>query len=79
MMDRQLAAFYNMHYQQAVNSLKIQSGHIAGMEQTRSLSGHRFGLNNLAYADIGNRNATNSNKGFYLCINSNLSGLFNRY
>ena len=65
-MDRQLAAFYNMHYQQAVNSLKLQSGHVAGMELAKQLGDQRFGLNNTRYADTSDRSPANSNKG--LCL-----------
>ena len=64
-MDRQLSAFYNMHYQQAVNSLKLQSGHVAGMELAKQLGDQSFGLSNPIFADTGDRNA-NSNKGLYL-------------
>ena len=66
MMDQHLAVFYNMHYQQAVNSLKLQSGHVASMELAKQLGDQRFGSNIPKNADIGDRSATNSNKGLYL-------------
>ena len=65
-MDRQLAAFYNMQYQQAVNSLKLQSGHIAGMELAKQLGDQRLGFNNPRYVDTGDRSAALNNKG--LCL-----------
>ena len=61
MMDRQLAAFYNMHYQQAINSLKVQSDLIEGLNQTRSSSDQSRG----SYSSSSDEKATYINKGFY--------------
>ena len=50
-----------MDYQKAVNSLKIQLGHIAGMEQTRSSTDQSCD----SYNSSSDNNATSINKGYY--------------
>ena len=66
MMDRQIAAFYHLQYQQTLNSMRQQSGHVAGTELTGQRGDQRFGCNDPKYADTGGEKVTHNNNGLYL-------------